>query len=158
MTKRSLRVPAAWLVVMVSGLAGVPVLASHIDYYKYVAGVHIYLGVMPAETIRRQLAGRPEASMHQQSASRTHRDHVLVALFDSNNKRITDARVLARVVQPGRPEVQKALEPMTVDGALTYGNFFELPVRKLYRLQLEIRRPGIPGVIESVFEHHHAEP
>lgn len=99
-----------------------------------VDGMSVYLGVMPAQITQKYLA------MHDGSAEKEHRYHVLVALFDSKSgKRITDARVKAAVFPLGLQRSPEELEPMRND-LLSYGNYFTLHKPELYRIRVEIRR------------------
>ena len=94
--------------------------------------------------------------------------HIVIALFDSaSGKRITDAQVTARVAELGLTKVppfpvatrervpfgpQKKLDSMLIAGTVTYGNYFTLPARGLYRVQVQVRGPSMPGVIETEFD------
>ncbi|MGL1549016.1 hypothetical protein ACSTJL_23665, partial [Vibrio parahaemolyticus] len=54
--------------------------------------------------------------------------HLVVALFDAKTgTRITDARIRAGVGNRSyNHEPDKTLEPMEINGAMSYGNFFLL--------------------------------
>jgi len=49
----------------------------------------------------------------------------------------------------------KSLEPFTVAGALTYGNYFEFSPATTYTADIEIRRPGRPEAVKTRFEYRH---
>jgi hypothetical protein len=59
--------------------------------------------------------------------------------------------VSAKVVAPLLHTVGKKLEPMTVAGSLTYGNYFNMLRGETYRIDVEIRRRGSSGVIHATF-------
>ncbi len=150
MTLKSL----ASLAVLVS-IAGTS-FASEPRGYKVVDGTAIYFVVQPAEMIRTYPKGRPEAGMHGGVPSGKHIHHVMVALFDAKSfERITDASVKATVSEIGLAGKTKALEPFTIAKALTYGNYFEMPTQTVYRVKVEVRRPGSRKVIEAKFEYTH---
>lgn len=117
---------------------------------QVVSGVEIYLGIVPAEMVGGHPREHPERGMHGGTASGGY--HVMVALFDhATGQRITDAEVSARLVSPSRQEPEKRLEAMTVAGALTYGNFFNMVRGGSYRMDIQIRRPGSPDVVRATF-------
>jgi hypothetical protein len=79
--------------------------------------------------------------------------HVMVALFDaSTGTRIVDAEVRASVDDrsPARP-----LEPMQVNGMMTYGNFFALGSGSVRRIRVEIALAGGAVPIVATFAYRH---
>lgn len=130
--------------------------ASEPRGYKVVDGMALYFVVMPAEMIRTYPKGRPEAGMHGGVPSGKHIHHVMVALFDAKSfARITDAEVKATVSEIGLAGKTKALEPFTVAEALTYGNYFDMPSQTVYRIKIEVLRPGSRKSIVAKFEYTH---
>ncbi len=130
--------------------------ASEPGGYKVVDGTAIYFAVLPAEIIRGHPKGHPEATMHGGIPSGKHVHHVMVALFEAKSfDHITDAEVGATVSEIGLAGKTRNLEPFTVAGALTYGNYFEMPSQTIYRIRVEVRRPGSPETIEATFEYTH---
>lgn len=118
--------------------------------FQVVQGVAIYLGVMPAQMVR----GHPK--MHGGVPAAGYEDHVIVALFDNaTGLRIEDAQVTATVMELGRGSQWKNLEPMPVDDAMTYGNYFDIPGEGVYHIQLRIRLPGQKQITEATFTHRH---
>ena len=80
-----------------------------------------------------------------------------VALFDAaTGKRITGAQVSARVSELGLSGTEKKLEPMTIAGAISYGNYFRMSGTGIYRIRVQVRRPGMAQAIEAEFEYSHA--
>jgi hypothetical protein len=119
-----------------------------------VGGVTVYLGIVPAALVQGHSTtpGDPQA-LHGGAQPGTGSHHVMVALFNAGTgARITDARVRASV--DGRPS-EKSLEPMEVNGLMTYGNFFALGGRGVRRIRVEILRAGKPAPIEADFAYEH---
>ena len=138
--------------------AGLPSLApAHVsDETQSAAGLKVELGIAPAETLR----GRPEEDavrqMHGGVPSGKSMYHVMVAIFDAGTgQRVTNAQVRARVEEVGLTSEEKALQPMQVASAVTYGNFFRMAGRGTFRVTVQIRIPGTTRVTELQFEHRH---
>ncbi|HEY6094760.1 MAG TPA: hypothetical protein VIU93_07385 [Gallionellaceae bacterium] len=117
--------------------------------YQRVQDLDIYYGVMPA-----QIAGSfPEPALHGGApAARGNEYHFVVALFDHSGKRVTDARVTARVRELGMDGTQKRLEPMRIGDVTTFGNYFALRQGGIYRLEIEIVRAK-SAKVEATFEY-----
>lgn len=144
----------AQTVIFVS-IAGVSIASEPADY-KVADGIGIYYAVLPAEIVRGHPKGHPEATMHGGVPSGKHIHHVMVALFEGETlDRITDAEVQATVLEIGLSGETKNLEPFTIAGALTYGNYFEMPSQTVYRIKVEVRRPDSQKVVKTVFEYTH---
>ncbi|MHB9117175.1 MAG: hypothetical protein ACYC2R_02740 [Burkholderiales bacterium] len=147
-----------------AALAGITALlltgafAADTATHKVVNGVAIYLGMMPAEMILGYPKSRTEAEMHGGVPAGKHQYHVLVSLFDNaTGKRITGAKVSARVYEINLAGTQKKLEPMLIAGTVSYGNYFDMPLTdNPYRIWVRIELPGAPGIIETEFEYQHA--
>jgi hypothetical protein len=124
-------------------------------------GMTIDIGVLPAELVR----GHPTAegdpgALHgstPQPYSGSH--HLVVALFDAGSgARITDARVRAGVGDRAyNHEPEQWLEPMQIEGTLTYGGFFLMQGEGPWRIHLEIFRPGNARPVEANFAYEHPE-
>jgi len=124
------------------------------ETYQVVEGIAIYLGVMPAQIVKGHPKKHPEAKMHGGVPILRGGDHVVVALFDNaTGQRIENARVTGSVMEIGLGAEQKTLEPMTIAGTVTYGNYFNMAGKNDYRIKLQIRRPKTPGVVEATFIH-----
>lgn len=124
------------------------------EHAKVIDGIAIYLGVVPCELIH-----GPERQMHGGVPKILHCHHVMVALFDNTSgKRIENAKVTARVREPGVSGVSgvmKALEPMPIAGSMTYGNFFPIPAAGEFLIDVKISRPGSSRMIETEFKREH---
>ena len=152
--KTLLRVVVLSIATLVAGAA----FAADSTTHKVVQGVAIYLGVLPAEMILGHPKPHAEAEMHGGVPAGQHQQHVVVALFDqASGKRISGAKVSARVHEINLAGTQKKLEPMLIAGTISYGNYFNIPsTSNPYRIRVLIELPGIAGVIETEFEYQHA--
>ncbi len=155
---RSTRTELAIVITLLVSLVAVPaVSAATASEHRVVDGVSIYLGIVPAEIVRGHPRGHPESEMHGGPQAGEHVFHLIIALFDEQtDKRISDARVSASVSEINHPGSQRTLEPMLIAGTIAYGNYFDLPGSGPYRIVVQIRRPGQPGVIEAEFLFKHA--
>ena len=132
----------AWRAVLwVLGLIAVgAAAAAETGSRQVVDGVAVYFGLMPGELVRGHPRQHPESGMH--GGVPVGESHLLVALFDDKTgKRIDGAKVTATVMGPERLNLRKALEPMTVAGAITYGNYFSLTGPGPYRIAVRVRLP-----------------
>lgn len=133
-----------------------PAAALETAPYKVAGGLAVYLGVIPGELITGYSGGHAEAEMHGGVPSGRHVHHVMVAVFDSaSGERITDAVVTAKVTGLGLVGIEETLEPMTIADTVTYGNYFDLPGKDLYRIRIEISRPGYVRSVRLEFEYDH---
>jgi len=128
----------------------VAVLAVDTTYHRVVGGVAIYLGMIPAEMARGHPREHPEGTMH--GGVPAGENHLTVALFgDKTGERIARAEITATITGPDRFKTVKKLEPMTIAGSATYGNYFFMPGPGPYRIVLRIRLPGAGRDVEAVF-------
>lgn len=75
-----------------------PALADDAGNFKTVAGISVYIGLIPAEIVKGHRSGHPEAEMHGGPPNGPHAYHLIVALFDEDSaNRIEDAKVAAMV-------------------------------------------------------------
>lgn len=159
MKTQLVRREAAALFALVLLAVSTAVLAQDKGHAHVIDGVSVYLGVIPAELISNEYPqAAPERRMHGGVPAGDHWHHVMVVAYDdTSGQRITDARVSARVWAPEEvnlPIQEKPLEPMTIAGADTYGNYFHMPGTSLYFIQVKIDRPGhIP--IVTTFKYYH---
>lgn len=146
----------AWLVtaVVMAGVAGCGREDNLPRSEQTVEGVRIYLGIVPAALVQgHSTTPGNSQSMHGGTPSGSGSHHVMVALFDAvTGARITDARVKAGT--GGGPH-GKPLEPMEVNGLITYGSFFALDDRRVRRIRVEIALPGRAVPIEASFSYRH---
>jgi hypothetical protein len=80
----------------------------------------------------------------------------IAVLFDAGTgERISDAEVRATVAPPGFAGETKALEPMTINQAVTYGHFFRKPASVPCRINVKIRLRGASEWIVTDIEYRH---
>ncbi len=128
-------------------------LAAKSQLHKTISGVDIYLGVLPAEIVRGHPKKHPESRMHGGVPAGS-RYHVILALFDAKSgDRINEAKVSAKVVGTAAVEITKPLEPMSIAGARSYGNYFKMLGQiPQHLIILEITLPGVKRTIRTTFE------
>lgn len=140
------------LLAACEGNAGMPRDEQTVD------GITIYLGVVPAEIVQ----GHPVTpgdvqALHGGTPGSRNSHHVVVALFDAKTgARITDARVGAgfgRRVREHQP--LRDLEPMEINGKMSYGGFFLLRETSGLQVHLEIRRDATSHPVTAVFAYDH---
>jgi hypothetical protein len=124
-------------------------------YYQRVMDLDVYYGVLPAEVAGKHLANHEERTMHGGAPTSRNEYHLVVALFNTNGKRITDANVTATVGEFGMAGTRKTLEPMRIDNTTTFGNYFVLHAGRIYRIAIEVRRLGKQKAetIEALFDY-----
>ena len=128
-------------------------------YSQTVDDMTIDLGVMPAELVQGHSTKMGDSkALHGGTPAYRASHHIVVALFDSTTgARITDARIRARVAdRSDNHEPDRWLEPMQIDGTMTYGNFFLIQGAGEWRIHLEINRPGRSRPTEADFAYEHA--
>lgn len=135
-------------------------LAAHASWataggqYQTVAGMSVYVGVLPAEMLRGHPRGHHEREMHGGVPGGANRHHVVAALFETaSGRRIADARVNVGVSGLGMATTRARMEPMSIDGMTTYGAYVTLPGPGPHKIRIEIRRPGAAGAAEAEFDY-----
>lgn len=100
----------------------------------------LYVGIIPAELAQAAVAAHARPTPHITAVPNVrNRHHVVVALFDTRSgRRITDAKVVARLRGPVGPPVVKPLEPMRVGDAMSYGNVFVISEMPGHRFDLQV--------------------
>lgn len=143
--------------ILVSGCSGDADLPRNT---QTVDGVTIYLGVMPTALIQgHSTATTDPQDMHGVTPKKQSSNHIVVALFDAETgARITDARIRAGVAadRSDNHEPGKDLEPMQINGTMTYGNFFPMQNTGLWRIHLEIVLVNSSRPIVADFAYKHA--
>ena len=120
-----------------------------------VGGMDIYLGLVPAETLRAFPKESMEQAMHGGVPSGAGYYHVNVSLVDSaSNALISDARVEIRIEQRGGVSREsKTLEPMAIPNAPSYGNYVRMVGKATYLMIVRVQRSQPSAPIEARFEH-----
>lgn len=127
--------------------------ATEAVYSRSKNGITAYFGVVPSQVVGTHPPMDSAASMHGGVPSDPQAQHVVVSLFDADGNRITDAQVTATVRashRTGRGEI-KPLEPFTMAGQLSYGNYFDFEMHRRYRIDVAVRTPGRQAPVEFTF-------
>lgn len=149
----------AIVIALLAALGMVPTVSASAtaNEHKVIDGISIYFGMVPAEIVRENRPEDPAGEMHGGPPAGTHVYHLIVALFDQQtDKRISDAQISASISEINHPGHLRKLEPMLIAGTIAYGNYFDLPGSGPYRIVVQIRHAGQPGVIEAEFVFKHA--
>jgi cytochrome c5 len=155
LTDPEIRAAIAHLLNPVPAAAGTaPAVVSAPDpNHRTLEGTEIFFGLTSAETLRAQHPGSDaEATMHGSIPRGKDYYHVNVSLFDAQtHSPITDADVEVKIVDPLRGNQVKLLELMGSANALSYGNYFRLPGKDPYTIDVSIRRTGALRPIATTF-------
>ncbi len=119
-----------------------------------VDGTDVFLGVTSAKTLRAQHP-HPDAEsrMHGGIPSGDDYYHVNISLRDAQTGAVIhDARVEASVSDPVMGAETRKLEPVTLEGAPSYGNYFRLSGNLPHTITVRVHRPGWTHVIEAKFD------
>ncbi len=117
----------------------------------------VYLGAVSANLLKKKpyLIDRDKA-LHggigkQGSASK----HIMVSVFrKGDHERVLDATVIGEIKHKkliGGAKIRKPLEKMVTSGAITYGNFFNMTEKGVYKISIEIFESDKNGSEEVVF-------
>lgn len=138
-------------------LTGGQVAADDTGNFKTVAGISVYMGLMPAEIVKGHPAGHTEAQMHGGPPSGPHAYHLVVALFGvATGNRIENARIAATVSGLGHIGPTKvALEPMLIADTVTYGAFIDLRALERFDIAITITVPDRPEPVRVDFADEH---
>ena len=119
----------------------------------------VYLGIVPAALTRNHPGDLKGTLMHGGTPDRSiHNVHVMVAVFDrATGSRITNARVRARFLGERGRKWSVRLQPMTVNGALTYGGYTNLGTDEEPTVSIDVVRQfaGKPRTVTARFEYQH---
>ncbi|MGZ5091294.1 MAG: hypothetical protein ACXWCY_34155 [Burkholderiales bacterium] len=130
------------------------VLAAQHGQQTIANGMEMHYSIVSADSIRAYPDASAERVMHGGPPRGESQRHLMLALFDAKTKqRIEGATVRARVGELAMTGEEKKLEPMTMGGALTYGNYFKLTGHGPYRIVFSISRPNTTGTTEASFDY-----
>ena len=122
--------------------------------YKTVAGMSVYVGVLPAEMLFGHPKGHHEREMHGGVPDGARRHHVVVALFETaSGRRIANAKVKVGVSSIGMATSWARKEPMSINGMTTYGAYVTLPGPGPYKIRVEIKRPDADKAAEVELDY-----
>lgn len=145
------------LLLSLSMLAGIPAGAAEPRQQRLVGGLEVYYGVTSAEAIRSQPSDQADRSMHGGVSGHAGQYHLNVSLFDAkSHQRVSDAKVIASVGELGLAAERKPLEPMTIAGTISFGNYFRMSVPGTYRIELEIQRTDSTRPVKAKFDYSHS--
>jgi hypothetical protein len=122
---------------------------------KTVAGLTVYLGVLPATMIEGNAKEHAEEA-HGGIPRGPHAYHVMAAVFDAETgERVENVAIEARVTPFGLAPVTRRLEPMAIAGTVTYGNYFTMRGDGPYQITFIVTAPHRtdPVVVEFSYEH-----
>jgi len=125
--------------------------------HKVVGGMDVYLGIVPAASIRVQQPAKAETrQMHGGIPRGKGYYHLNVSLLDSRTKaEITNADVEATVEDPVMGGETKALDPMVFNETISYGNYFRMPGKDPYRITVHITKPDVARSVSAEFKFKH---
>lgn len=125
--------------------------------YQTKDGLAVYLGLMPTAIVAGHPPGHPEASMHGGAPSGTHAYHVVIAVFDEKTgERVENATVTAVVSGLGHVGTTNvAMEPMLIDGTVTYGAFVDLRALARFDVAVTILVPWRDAPVRVDFANEH---
>jgi len=125
--------------------------------HKVVGGMDVYLGIVPASSIRLQEPSEPkEKPMHGGIPRGKGYYHLNISLFDSKTKvEITDADVEVTAEDPLMGGETKKLDAMVFNNDISYGNYFYMPGRNPYNITVHISRPSRSQVDTAKFDFKH---
>lgn len=147
-------------------LAPTPSSAGVVDGVKTVDDVTIYLGVVPAGIVRGHEAELDAAVRSGLPRSSVHNLHIVAAVFNkANGARLEKIQVRARVqevrarVHGTKPRSRTvSLQPMRVNGALTFGAFTTLGGWQDSTIMIDVIRPSRSPrhrMTTAAFEYSH---
>jgi cytochrome c5 len=130
-----------------------PPVAKADPHHKVAAGMDVYLGMVPAESIRaaQASADKTGAAKLDVPSGRGYY-HLNISLADNKTQApVTDAKVTIRV-SDGMTVQTKDLGLVAANNAVSYGNFFRFDSGSAYNITTEIKRPGLPSTAVARFE------
>lgn len=140
--------------VIVTVLISSSVLADDLGQTVVADGVLVYLGITPSKVLRSDPAHYAKHNKECPVPGGANSYHIMVALFDKGtSERIVNADVYARVSPLGLVGLRKHFGAHAVAGAMTYCNYFNLSAHDRYTINIEIKRPGSPEVVEAKFTY-----
>lgn len=150
--------PGALLLAAAIGAAA-PADAGVVNSARTVDSTIVYLGIVPAALTRDHPGDVRGTLMHGGTPDRSiHNVHVMVALFDrATGARITSEWVRARFLGERGRKWSVRLQPMTVNGALTYGGYTNLGTDEEPAVSIDVVRQfaGKPRMVTARFEYQH---
>lgn len=148
------RLTGLLIAVLALAFAPTPAFAADHEHTKTASGLTVYVGMVPAQIVRGHPGRHPEAQAHGGPPRGEHVYHLIIAVFDAaSGARVEDAKVSARVSGLGLAGPHRGLEPMKIADTVTYGNYFNLPGRGRYRIDVDVERSPGPVSFEFAYDH-----
>jgi cytochrome c5 len=122
-------------------------------YRRSIDGVEVHVGIVPAEALRAQrVSDAHDSAMHRGVPGGRGYYHLNVSLHESHSgAEIRGAAVRATIGNP-LGAATRQLEPMRINGTLSYGHYFRIPGSEPYTVSLHIRTPETARPIDAKFE------
>lgn len=137
--------------MLIFGLAAQPALAKDNPFHAETKNYLVYLGVVPASLLEKEPSlVDQDKKLHGGVAEQSPiTQHVMVTIFrKENNARVLNATVIAKLGRSklfGTKGAEKPLEKMVTSNAVAYGNFFDMPERGEYSIEVNIYEPQKSG-------------
>lgn len=121
---------------------------------QVVEGVKFDYGLVAEAAPGAPPAGQPDMRMNGAPPAHANSYHVVLSVADAKTgQKLQPAEVTLSLSGPGHPGVASVpMDPMTVDGQLSYGHYVQLPERGPYRLEFHVRPAGRHEPIKARFE------
>jgi cytochrome c5 len=122
--------------------------------HKVVGGLDIYLGFVPASKLRGYPQGSVERKMHGGVPAGRDQYHANVSVLDRTTKApITTAKVELQIEEPGLSSETRALDPVVINNAASYGSYVRMKPRTSYVVTVRVHNTDSPQPVEARFEH-----
>jgi hypothetical protein len=148
-----------WTGLMAVALSG-QALGRDSGLHQKTASFNVYLGVVPAKTLRDQPRLADEhKTMHDGLAREPDSRHLTASVRDiRTDKQVLDATVIAEVRHKRwtHKAIERPLEKMWIGDTVTYGNFFVMSEHGDYEIRLKIYLPQ--GVKAEIADFTYRKP
>ncbi len=132
------------MVTLAVGLGIQPALAKDNSFHEDSEHYRVYIGIVPASFLEKKpsLIDQDKQLHGGISEQPSTTQHVMVTVFrKNNNTRVLNATAIAKVSRDKvfrGSMIEKPLEKMVTSGAVAYANFFDMPERGKYRIEVKI--------------------
>lgn len=130
--------------MLILGIVAQPAFAKDNAFHKETKNYLVYLGIVPASLLEKKpsLVDQDKQLHGGISEQSPTTQHVMVTVFrKDNNARVLNATVIAKVGRSkifGKSGGERPLEKMVTSGAVAYANFFDMPERGEYHIEVNI--------------------
>ncbi|HUH93565.1 MAG TPA: c-type cytochrome [Casimicrobiaceae bacterium] len=113
----------------------------------------VYFGVIAGDTIRAHPKEYPPTT-YGVPPSAPDQYYVTVAVFDSGSgQRIEAAAVRARVATASGSGPEKTLQPITIAGSRSYGNYFAMGGSGPFKIAVSVKRSDSADTVQAQFDY-----